>query len=267
MSEPGDKATRPGPWQADWRMTLFVILMLPLVLSLGFWQLSRADYKQGLETAYLEKLGALPVTPVAGDVLAPFSRVRLRGQYEDAHLLLDNQVSGTEQGYWVYTLFTAAGATWLVNRGWMAAPRLRSSVPVVPATPSAATTQSGVVALAWPDTGMVPLFGAQALERLTPDVVRMQRLDFDAISAELLQRWPNLVLQELRLEAAQPGVLRPVPQTMGFGVQRHQGYAFQWFGLAIALLTGYFFYGRSNAKSGGGNSAPVQTDSSKTSGE
>jgi len=32
---------------------------------------------------------------------------------------------------------------------------------------------------------------------------------------------------------------------MGFGVERHQGYAFQWFGLAVALVVGYFFFRRS----------------------
>lgn len=240
-------------------MTLFVVVMLPLVLSLGAWQLRRAEYKQALQDAYFDQLGALP-QPLAGQTPPPaFTRVRLRGHYADEHLLLDNQVSNGQPGYWVFTPFVVAGdaaassfeastetqggGTWLVNRGWIPAPRLRSELPEVPSAPPG--TLNGIIALVWPDTGLVPLFGAEPLKRLTPRLARLQRLDFAALREELSPRWPDLVAQELRLEAAQPGSLQAVSQTIGFGVERHQGYALQWFGLALALVVGYYFYGRS----------------------
>ena len=49
---------RPG-----WKMTLFTALLLPLVLSLGIWQLGRAEEKREFESAYLDRIGALAVVP------------------------------------------------------------------------------------------------------------------------------------------------------------------------------------------------------------
>jgi len=93
---------------------------------------------------------------------------------------------------------------------------------------------------------MLPLFGKAVAEPLNDLSWRLQRLDFAVVSSALESVGVRDLRQaELRLEAAQPGVLQALPQTIGFGVERHQGYAFQWFGLAVALLAGYFFYRRS----------------------
>jgi len=103
------------------RMALFVIVMLPLVIGLGFWQLQRAAYKQSLMDDYFDKLGGLPTALSGAFVPEAFTRVRVRGSYADINLLLDNQVNNSRQGYWVYTPFTSEGATWMVNRGWFEA--------------------------------------------------------------------------------------------------------------------------------------------------
>jgi len=225
------------------RMALFVIVMLPLVVGLGVWQLQRAAYKQSLMDGYFAKLGGLPMQLSAGSAPEPFSRVRARGSYTAINLLLDNQVNESRQGYWVYTPFTSEGATWMVNRGWLEAPQHRHELPQIPPAPEG---EVDVVAIVWPDTGMLPLFGNEVAEQLNDRTWRLQRLDFEAISVELKDlKVGDLKKVELRLEAIQPGVLHALPQTIGFGVERHQGYAFQWFGLAVALIAGYFFYRRS----------------------
>ena len=252
-------------------MTLFVVLMLPLVLGLGVWQLERADYKQSLMDQYFDQLGGLPLK-VSADVLpGSFQRVRIEGRYEPLILLLDNQLQDARPGYWVYSPFTQTDAgvprTWLVNRGWIAAPRLRTDRPVVPAPPAGVVQ---LVAMAWPDTGLLPLFGERAVERLDETTVLMQRFDVDALTELLRDSLPELVGHELRLEAGQPGVLKAAPQIIGFGVERHQGYAFQWFGLALALVLGYFFYGRMIARSAATAltiAAPAKETATGTSGE
>ena len=138
----------------------------------------------------------------------------------------------------MYTPFVSSGATWVVNRGWYAAPAKRQELPLIPPAPEGTVD---VVAIVWPDTGLLPLFGAAVAEQLNEHTWRLQRLDFEALGALGVQAQKS----ELRLEAVQPGVLEALPQTIGFGVERHQGYAFQWFGLAVALIAGYFFYRRS----------------------
>jgi len=228
------------------RMAVFVVVMLPLVVGLGVWQLQRAAYKQSLMDSYFDKLGGLPTRMSSQSIPEPFTRVRIRGRYSAINLLLDNQVNESRQGYWVYTPFVADGATWLINRGWFAAPAARNELPSVTAAPQG---EVEVVALVWPDTGTLPLFGEAVAERFSETTWRLQRLNFEAFGAELeAQGLHSLKEVELRLEPVQPGVLSALPQTIGFGVERHQGYAFQWFGLALALVAGYFFYRKSFAQ-------------------
>ena len=55
-----------------WRMTGLVIVMLPLLLSLGNWQVQRGALKRDLENQYLDNLTELP-TPVSVDLMSqPF---------------------------------------------------------------------------------------------------------------------------------------------------------------------------------------------------
>ena len=49
------KAFKPGV-----RMTVFVLLFLPILLALGNWQLQRGALKRELESNYLQQLTQLP---------------------------------------------------------------------------------------------------------------------------------------------------------------------------------------------------------------
>ena len=49
------KAFKPGV-----RMSVFVLLLLPLLLVLGNWQLQRGALKRDLESDYLQQLTQLP---------------------------------------------------------------------------------------------------------------------------------------------------------------------------------------------------------------
>ncbi|MDH3642042.1 MAG: hypothetical protein OES38_08085, partial [Gammaproteobacteria bacterium] len=93
----------------------------------------------------------------------------------------------------------------------------------------------------WPDTGLVPLLAEDSWEQPLP--IRVQRLNV-ARMARLLD---NAAPREIRLEAGQPGVLAAISLKTGFDSQRHQGYALQWFGLAVVLVLGYVAFGIKNA--------------------
>ena len=51
-------------WQLDWKSALTIILILPILVSLGCWQLRRADEKQAL-LADFEERRLLPAVNVA----------------------------------------------------------------------------------------------------------------------------------------------------------------------------------------------------------
>ena len=79
-------------------MTIFVIVMLPLLLSLGEWQVRRGALKRDLESQYLEKLTELP-KPVNADVMSqPFQALKLNGRYQPEMFLIDNRTSSGKAG-------------------------------------------------------------------------------------------------------------------------------------------------------------------------
>ena len=220
-----------------WKMTLFVALLLPLVAGLGFWQLERAEEKRQLESAYLDRLSALPV-PVSEDAAA-FQRVRLTGRYEqNRYFLLDNQTRSGVVGFAVISVFLDDdGRRWLVRRGFVVGDRRRERLPEV-AVPQGPVTLVGIV---WPDLGLMPMFddtvGGDHWPDGWPKVV--QRLELERMAGSI----QNGAALEIRLEAGQPGVLEAPQMEMNMPSEKHTGYAVQWFGLALALAVGYLFFG------------------------
>ena len=130
-------------------MTGWVIVMLPLLLSLGNWQVQRGAFKRDLESQYLEKLTELP-KPVSVDVMSqPFQALKLNGRYQPETFLVDNQVSKGKNGYWVFQVFDEASiGRVLINRGFIAS-ETRDRLPQIP-MPEETVGMRAIVAGAWP---------------------------------------------------------------------------------------------------------------------
>ncbi|MEQ8484293.1 MAG: SURF1 family protein [Pseudomonadales bacterium] len=218
-----------------WKMTLFALLMLPITIALGFWQLARAAEKQALEDSFYDRFGMLPVPAPADPAGIDFLRVRLEGRYLPGRdYLVDNRIERGRPGYWVVSVFgTLDGRRWLVNRGWLAGAPQRDQLPEVPGADGAQT----LVGVVWPDTGLPPLLAPDPWPAGWPR--RVQRLDVARMAADD----ERVVPVEIRLEPDQPGVLEAAPTQIDFAPARHQGYAVQWFGLALVLCVGYAVFG------------------------
>ncbi len=233
------------------KMSLFVAFFLPLLLWLGNWQLDRAAFKRQLQAEHTDRASQLPITAAAmewDDAAANnFRRVRITGQFMPRrHFLVDNQVHEGKPGYWVVSAFTdTEHRLWLVNRGWLAAPPTRDQLPDVP-TPAGVVQLVGAV---WPFTGLVPLLREDAWAEPAVAVadgsslVRVQRLDIDALIEVLAPTARVAVPMELRLEAQSTAVFVPAPQPIAGAAERHQGYALTWFGLAVALVVSFAVFG------------------------
>lgn len=214
-------------------MTLFVGLMLPLVLTLGSWQLSRAEEKRQFEETYLDRIGALAIPP--GETVAPFQRLKLTGSYDpERYFLLDNQTRERVVGYEVVSSFRALdGRRWLINRGFLPGDGTRNQLPAVDNPPGTVT----VVGIVWPEFGLLPVFGADVWAEDWPKLI--QQLEVARMAALIENTQPL----EVRLEAGQPGVFAPALTELNMPAAKHTGYAVQWFGLAIALGLGYVIFG------------------------
>jgi cytochrome oxidase assembly protein ShyY1 len=218
--------------------TLVVLLLLPLLLTLGFWQLDRGQQKAKLQTAFAEQFSQLPVTLAEvnfTDSAKSYRRVIVSGHYDSAHhVLLDNQVRNGQPGYHVLTpLRLSSGSAILINRGWIALGESRQVLPAL-AAPTEPVTVTGW--LAQPAQPGLKLGDATGSDRRWPRVVPY--VDYERLAAVLaypLQ--PAVVLLE---PEAPSGYERDwQPRFGGFGPERHQGYAVQWFSLAVALVILY----------------------------
>lgn len=225
--------------RAVWKVWLFCAVFLPVTVSLGFWQLDRAEQKRQLLTQS-QKQADLPeqlfeqATGISSpEAVYTFRPFRLRGQYRPFHVLLDNRTRDGKAGYEVLTPFAHVdGHVYWVNRGWVQAGRYRADLPALD-VPMGATEISGhfYVPANSPDV--------EGLEPLADKVIRTQALNWPVL-AEFAQESIGTAAifgAEFRLrDDAQPGALRTGWPVAAMSPEKHTGYAVQWFGLALALV-------------------------------
>jgi surfeit locus 1 family protein len=217
------------------------MVVFPLLLALGFWQLDRADQKQALLESSLEKSSLDPVDLNQESSLRKngqammWRRCLASGRYSERVFLLDNQVVNGVHGYLVFSPFKLAGSgPWVVvNRGWVPAGNYRDVVPET-GIPEEAVTISGI-AQQPPSAGLFS--GGQTEEKMGNGVSRMQSIRLDILENILGQ---ELLSYVIRLEPSSPTGFVREWAAPGSGRERHLGYAFQWFALAAVLAVIYF---------------------------
>lgn len=244
--------SRPAPPRRVrfWVVTLAALLAVAGTLSLGRWQLSRAAEKEALQAAIdaqqafppLDMTGFLAIEDVAGEM---HRRVRLRGLWlADRTVWLDNrQLHGGTPGFYVLTPLALEGSqqTLMVQRGWVQRNFVdRAQLPAI-ATPSGIVEVTGQIAP--PPAHLLELgkaaapSGQDAAPGSSP--IR-QNLGLDAFRAETgLPLRTDIIL--LQVGAASEGLQRDWPPPT-LGVERHYGYAFQWFGLALLVAILYVWF-------------------------
>ena len=222
-----------------WILTLAALLVAGGTFSLGQWQLRRAAQKEAVQAAIDDKNSlpaldgrALSATKNIADEI--YRQAVFQGIWQAAHTVyLDNRPMNGRSGFWVMTPLTlqGTGQVILVQRGW--APRDfadRSRLPPV-LTPAGVVTVQGRIAP--PPSKLYEFKGADAgpirqnldlaafrLETGLPLIEQVSLLQTGAPSEVLLREWaaPNL------------------------GVDKHYGYAFQWFGLCLLVVILYVWY-------------------------
>lgn len=217
--------------------------MLGLLLSLGRWQLGRADEKSEarvrFEAAQAEVPLSLNTVNLTGTVPTEslqFAPVTATGRYDTTRqFLLDNRTHGGKAGYHVLTpLHLGNNTAVLVNRGWVAFLGRRDELPAI-AVDETPRRVSGVSALPREDQLVL---GETGYEPTTSWPRTVQRIEIAAIEKTL---GLSLLPVVLRLDPTTPdGFVRKWDAFVGIGPTRHHGYAFQWFSLAFALVVVYF---------------------------
>lgn len=211
------------------------LLLVSFLSGLGFWQLGRGEQKQLLiqqqQTASLAEPINLNQQRIIDGESDRYRRVVVKGHYDVAHqFLIDNQVMDGKSGFLVLTPLIVDGfeQAILVNRGWVALGNDRRQLPDV-------AFEAGPVELSarinhFPLPG-IKLAGMEMPGQGWPSV--LQLVDSAKISEKLGYPIADYQL-ELSADAAH-GYRREWRTSVAIPPEKHQAYAVQWFGLAIAL--------------------------------
>lgn len=213
--------------------TVVTAFLLYVMISLGQWQLSRAEFKDNLHQKVTERKVLPPVSlqELPHDIEdRVFRPVLLDGVYDaERHFLLDNRIVNGVAGYDVYTpLRMTDGTAILVNRGWLKQGRTRQDLPVFE-TPADPVSFKGLLDKP-PSKGVIL---ADNVHDNPGWPMVLQYLD----PAELQQRLGyELMPMILWLDAgAEYGFHREIP-ALKLDSAKNTGYAFQWFAMSAALL-------------------------------
>ncbi len=223
----------------EWRITLFTLCLLPLLISLGFWQLQRETEKQALAEDFARKQAQAPVELAGIEMESPealaYLPVKLEGHFRPVEsFLLDNRTREGRYGNEVYTVFELSdGTPVLVNRGWVPADPARQRATEIPGlTPLAENYWvNGQVYVA---PGKPYLLEDDTLSAGWPKTI--QALDMDSV-AEILGETP--FPYPVRIDAGEPGALQVDWQVINISPAKHRGYAVQWFSMAAVLFLLY----------------------------
>ena len=216
--------------------TLLTIAMIALLMSLGRWQLHRADEKRVLFDSFAAGSDAARSIDLATPPVRRYQHVSANGHYDqDRQVLIDNMVNAERAGYFVITPFALTGGGWLlVNRGWVPLGASRAARPAIAVAGDTRTVRGRADHMPSPGIQM----GTKAV--LAPPYPVVASFPSRAEIAQLLREssWTaatDLVL----LDPAEPDGYVRNWSPPGFPPLRHIGYAVQWFALALTLAAIY----------------------------
>lgn len=221
-------------FKPSWFGFLVVLVCVPTFIKLGLWQYDKARMKQQIQFAYAAaQQQAVPNLPEQIDDVTSWKhkKVKVAGHYETQYqILLDNQVEQSRGGFHVITPLKIDGRNdyILINRGWVAGNPTHAELPQI----STATDPVTLTGLVW-----VPSQKIFSLEQPTS-------------SASWQPVWQHMDMQRYQKSVpitVLPFILKLDPASEGGGFVRHWelpaeriathiGYAYQWFGFAIASV-------------------------------
>lgn len=232
---------------------LFVLALVVVMVSLGFWQLRRLDERRDRNAVVSSRLSQ-PIAPV-DDVIAPadgpgagaavaYRRVTVQGTYlADEQVLVRGRSLAGAPGSWVMApLRRSDGSIVVVNRGWIPNSGTLRAVPEELPTPTGPVTVRGLLQ----ETQTRGDFGAT--DPPTGDLATLARVDVGRLARQLdgdvVPAWVQLTEQDPRPGRSDPRVLPPPELDEG----PHLSYAGQWFTFSLIALVGYPLILRRNAR-------------------
>ena len=207
-----------------------IVTTLALLISLGFWQLDRANEKRAIENqiARANSGDVERINSVEFLKEKEYYHVRLQGAYiDDKQFIYDNQIVDQISGYYVLTPFVLKGDSKaiLINRGFIPWNGRRDKLADIDIAEELTEVK---VQISKP----VKRMELEASQITGEFPVLIQALDLDEMSTMAALDFVSVV--GLLSHESENGFVRQWEPYTG-SIERHIGYAIQWFLMALVL--------------------------------
>ncbi|GAA0206083.1 SURF1 family protein [Kangiella japonica] len=216
--------------------TLVFLLLLPVLLRLGVWQLDRAEEKRQL-IRDLEKQSqaeALPLVTALKQEKPDMMPVTSEGQLiSNVTLVTDNQNKNGRLGYEVYGLWQAKNFNKpiIISRGWLPRKDFYQKVPEIPEFEG--NTVEGSL---YYSKGHNPVVANNAVWQQFEDVWLIGQFDFQTLAEKVKQMGYDSAPFIIRLKADDRSEFVRQWELIASPPEKHIAYAIQWFAMALALV-------------------------------
>lgn len=227
--------------------TIVTLLILPILLRLGFWQLDRAEEKRDLIALFKQQDESGPLfinKKIKFDEKLNYRKAIVEGSYNlEKQIFLDNKIHQGKTGVHVLTPFKLNNSEYsiLVNRGWVPMAMDRLSLPKIETT-KRQLSLSGKIKI----IGKKPFMVGEQFQSNKGWPALMQWINIKDIENKSgLKLLPCLFLLDDKEQSGyvrdwNPVVMQPEKST---------SYAVQWFSLALVLVIIYIVVNLKNIKS------------------
>jgi len=211
------------------KILIFAIIFVPITISLGLWQIERANEKKVIISNYDKLLVSTPIALQKEQPLENWQPIETVGAYQDLVIYEDNAINSGKAGFKVYHLFQNGDGTFIfVHRGFIERNLIKNNLPRID-TP----------------VGKKNIKGTTLFKQNNTFVKNIEESDIRIIqefnTPVLIKRFPILKDRYLHpflfnLDVRDADKFQPIEKPVNMTATKHIGYAIQWFGLCAALI-------------------------------
>lgn len=211
------------------KILIFAIIFVPITISLGMWQIERANEKKLIIANYDKLLVSAPIALQKNQMLNNWQPIETTGTYEDTIVYEDNAINNGKAGFKVYHLFRNDDGTFIfIHRGFIERNLIKNNLPEVeiPAEKKS-------------------IYGTTLFKQNNAFVKNIEESDSRIIqefnASLLIDKYPMLKDKYLHpflfnLDLRDVNKYQPIEKPVNMTASKHIGYAIQWFGLCAALI-------------------------------
>lgn len=212
----------------NWKVSILTLIIVPLLVSLGLWQLDRAGEKRHLLDEFEQRWHILPVNfdELKPDDREEYRSVILTGRFEtEKWFFLDNKTRKGKVGYEVLVPFMTNKKQWvIVNRGWVEGNPDRSILPFVE-QPAGNLTIQGRLHYS---NSQFTLAEHYIVDNQWPKVIQTE----DVSQLTKLTGY-RFMTSGIRIESSDTSAFVTDWIIVNSSPEKHTGYAVQWFAMAF----------------------------------